>query len=82
MAYSNEGRSMNAELSEGSTDGKYKKVVRDRGGIIDPATAEARSHLDDEYFGFHEVNPKVAPDGLLHNTPDYVATPRANSANW
>ena len=75
-----QARSMNAELSEGSTDGKYKKIVTNRGGVIDPATWENREDLNVEY-GLHETNPKVAPDGLLHNTPDYVRSPVVPGAN-
>lgn len=68
-------RSMNGSLSEGMTDGKYKKIVTDRDGVIDPATYENRADLDDQWFGIHEKKVKVAPDGLLHVTPDYVANP-------
>lgn len=68
-------RGMNAALSEGATDGKYKKIVRDRDGVVDPATAENRRDLNDEWFGFHEKRVKVAPDGLLHSTPNYVTNP-------
>lgn len=79
MSYPNDGRSMNAELSEGSTDGKYKKIATNqRGGIVEPTTYENRRHLNDYYWGLHEVNPKVAPDGLLHSTPDFVANPAAH----
>lgn len=70
-----QSRSMNAELSEGSTDNKYKKIVQDRGGVIDPGTYESRADLNDEWFGIHEKKVKVAPDGLLHATPDYVVNP-------
>ena len=68
-------RSMNQELSEGSTDGKYKKIVRDRGGVVEPGTYESRADLDDMWYGFHEKQVKVAPDGLLHATPDFVSNP-------
>lgn len=74
MAYA-PPRSMNANLSEGSTDGKYKKIVRDRGGVVEPGTYEARDDLDDLWYGIHEKKVKVAPDGLLHATPDYVQNP-------
>lgn len=78
MSYAKTG-SMNAALSEGATDGKYKKIVRDRGGVVETATWESRKHLWDGWFGFHEVNPKVAPDGLLHNTPEYEPNPTPQS---
>lgn len=68
-------RSMNASLSEGATDGKYKKVVYDRDGVIDPATAESRADLNDQWYGIHEKRVKVAPDGLLHATPSFVSRP-------
>jgi hypothetical protein len=70
-----QSRSMNLSLSEGSTDGKYKKVIRDRDGVVEPATYESRADLNDGYFGIHEKKVKVAPDGLLHATPNFVPTP-------
>jgi len=73
MVYPN-SRSMNAELSEGSTDGTYKKVVQGRGGVVGKETWEARTDLDDQWYGIHEKQVKVAPDGLLHATPNYQAT--------
>jgi hypothetical protein len=68
-------RGMNNALSEGSTDGKYKKIVANRDGVIDPATYENRADLHDEWFGIHEKQIKVTPDGLLHATPNYVGNP-------
>lgn len=41
----NESRSMNAELDEGRTDGTFYKLVRDRGGEVDPITVEWRELL-------------------------------------
>jgi hypothetical protein len=67
-------RSMNSELNEGATDGKYKKVVRDR-GQAEGATHASRLDLDDYYYGIHEEPLKVRPDGKLVHTPNYVATP-------
>lgn len=63
---------MNNALSEGSTDGKYKKIVANRDGVVDPATYENRKDLNDQWFGIHEKKIKVAPDGLLHSTPNYA----------
>ena len=65
-------RSMNNSLSEGSTDGKYKKVNPNRDGSVDPATAENRMDLHNQWFGVTEKRVKVTPDGLLHATPNYV----------
>lgn len=73
MAYAT-SRSMNADLNEGATDGKYKKVVQERGGVVDPATEMNRAQLDDAYFGVHEIQPKVRPDGKIVATPNYVPT--------
>lgn len=68
-------RGMNNALSEGSTDGKYKKVVTDRDGVVDPGTYENRADLNDQWYGVHEKRVKVAPDGLLHATPRYTDNP-------
>ncbi len=68
-------RSVNAELHMGATDGKYKKVIQNRGGFVDSATYEDRRALDDQWYGIHEVNPKVSPDGVVSATADYVVTP-------
>lgn len=70
----NSSRSQNAELAEGMSDGKYKKVVTDRGGVVDPATYAERRDLSDAHFGIHEARTKVLGDGTVHVTPDYVAT--------
>lgn len=67
-------RSMNGDLAEGLTDGKYKKVVNDRGGVVEGTTQNARHDLHDIYFGIHETPVKIAPDGLSHPTPNYVPT--------
>jgi hypothetical protein len=63
---------MNNSLSEGSTDGKYKKIVANRDGEIDPATYENRADLSHQWYGLVEKKIKVTPDGLLHATPRYV----------
>jgi hypothetical protein len=68
-------RGMNNSLSEGSTDGKYKKVNPNRDGYVDPVTAENRLDLDDNWYGIREKRIKVTPDGLLHATPNYVDNP-------
>lgn len=68
-------RSMNADLHEGATDGKYKKVVRDRGGVVEDTTWRARVDLADPYYGIHEEPAKVTPDDKVVRTPNYVQTP-------
>lgn len=37
-------RSANTELAQGATDGSYKQVVKDRGGVVEMATYD--SHRD------------------------------------
>lgn len=70
-------RSMNADLHEGATDGKYKKVVRDRGGVVEGATWAERADLHDPWYGIHEKQPKISGDGVSAPTPDFVPTPPA-----
>lgn len=67
-------RSVNAELNEGATDGKYKKVITDRGGFPETTTYRERAELDDIWFGIHEKPVKVRPDGKVVVTPDFVYT--------
>lgn len=74
----NQSRSLNGDLAEGMSDGKYKKVVMDRGGAIDAATYADRAALNDVYYGIHELRTKILPDGTVHVTPDFVATPIAH----
>lgn len=76
MAYA-PSRSMNAELNEGATDGKYKKIVVDRGGlgVANSATVRHRVDLNDVWYGRHEDEVKVRPDGKAVHTPNYVQTP-------
>lgn len=78
----NISRSLNGDLAEGATDSKYKKVVNDRGGVVDAATYLDRSHLDDLYYGIHEARTKVLPDGTVHTTPDFVVTPTPDMTRW
>lgn len=72
-------RSMNADLHEGATDGAYKKVVTDRGGIVEGATWNARHDLYDPWYGIHEERVKMAGDNVAGPTPNYVPTPPALS---
>ncbi len=73
----NQSRSQNAELAEGMSDGKYKKIVVDRSNA-ELTTYEDRATLDDTYYGIHELREKVLPDGSIHVTPSYVTTPAAH----
>ncbi len=77
MAYASP-RSANAELCEGSTDGKYRKIVMDRGGVVEDTTYRARCDLTDGWYGLHEAAVKVTPDNKLVHTMDYVPTAHAD----
>lgn len=67
-------RSMNGDLNEGLTDGKYKKVVHDRGGVVEHTTIASRDDLKDVWYGIHEAAVKERPDGRNCGTPNYVYT--------
>ncbi len=60
-------RSMNAELCEGSTDGKYKKLVRDRSGIVEQTTAQHRTDLS-EYYHVQQI----PQSGVEYPVPPFV----------
>lgn len=79
----NTSRSMNAELREGLTDGSYKKVVNNRGGVVERATYDSRNELDDVWYGIHEVELKDIKTQPGHNTtPYFVPTAPADSTKW
>ena len=65
-------RTLGGELDEGLTDGTYKKINRDRGGVVDPATYGARQDLSDIWYGIHETPVKRRPDGPATRTPGSV----------
>lgn len=73
MVYAN-SRSMNGELNEGATDGKYKKVTPNRGGHVEHTTQQERDDLKDTWYGIHEMGTKVRPDGRTVSTPGYMST--------
>jgi hypothetical protein len=73
-------RSMNRDLDEGSTDGKYKKVINARGGVVDSATYDDRKSLSDVWYGIHEADLKRRPDGKIVSTPNYRPTPHAEGS--
>ncbi len=77
MAYAPQ-RGLSAELAEGSTDGVYKKVIRDRGGFPEDTTAHARNDLADTWYGIHEDANKVNQDGRPVRTPNYRPTKPVN----
>jgi hypothetical protein len=66
---------MEDQLCEGATDGSYKKIVRDRGGIVEQTAYEERRTLSDVFFGIHEARTKALGDGTYHDTPNFESTP-------
>lgn len=67
-------RSPNAELNEGATDGKYKKVVNDRGGFVERGTYAMREELYPLWYGIREAPLKEVPARGARTTPNYVHT--------
>lgn len=64
-------RSCKADLFAGFTDGGYKKYAANRGGVVEPTTAEIRQRMSGAWHGFHEIEGKVLPDGSVVNTLYY-----------
>lgn len=65
----NQSRSMNSDLSEGATDGKYKKIeTAEKGGVVEPADLGNKQALNDQWYGIHEARTKVRPDGMIVRT--------------
>lgn len=76
-------RRMNAELIEGATDGGYKKVVQNRGGVVESTTWESREPLDDVWHGIHERPLKQVPGRFTdERTPYYTPTREPDSTKW
>lgn len=71
MAYPNPSRSLNGDLHEGMTDGKYKKIVMNRGGVVEDTFHQDRAALNDTWYGIHELRTKVLPDGTVCETPEF-----------
>jgi hypothetical protein len=71
MAYPNPSRSLNGDLHEGMSDGKYKKIAMNRGGVIEALTYHDREALNDKWYGIHELRTKVLPDGTVCETPEF-----------
>lgn len=68
-------RSVNTELSQGMIDGKYKQVIKDRGGEVEQTTWYQRDDLDYVYYGISEAPVMDTPDALKFVSPYHTATP-------
>lgn len=65
---------LRGELAEGATDGSYKKVIRDRGGVVEDTTFQQRQDMADVWYGIHETPVKELGDGTSAATPNYRST--------
>ncbi len=73
MAYA-KARSANRELNLGMTEGGFKQVNKDRGGVVEPLTADIRLDLDHKYYALSEAPSFRTPDGPSMVSPYHVAT--------
>ena len=68
---------MSADLHEGMTDGKYKKILMNRGGVTEGKLFyEIREPMYDMWYGIHEAPEKCLPDGTAARTPYFVPNDR------
>lgn len=72
-------RSMNKDLEDGMSDGKYKKIAPNRGGDTEAElTYQMREDLNDVYYGIHEAADKQLPDGTTdRRSLEYVSNKTA-----
>jgi hypothetical protein len=54
-------RSVNDALRLGVTDGTWKQVVKDRGGLVETGTYDSRRDLSVAVFGIAESRDKEVP---------------------
>lgn len=75
MAYPR-ARSVNRELEAGATDGKYRKVIADRGGEVERTFVGNRTDLVGGFYGIHEA-PVMEMPGCTRavSNPYAVSTP-------
>lgn len=66
-------RSMAIELRLGATDGAYKHLYTNRGGVVDSATMDSRKDLSDTNFGIHEAHAMEVPGSWDSLVPAYFA---------
>lgn len=72
-------RSANGELWLGATDGSFKQVVKDRGGVVEAGTYDSRRDLSVAIFGIVEALDKELPAAMVSGgsfrSPYAVKTP-------
>lgn len=74
MSYAPE-RSRNGALTDGMTDGTYKKLVRDRGGFVETTTEESRFTLNHDTIAYQQTSPRFQPDGTTRYSTGDVEYP-------
>jgi hypothetical protein len=69
-------RSVNRELEAGATDGKYRKVIADRGGVVERDFVANRADLTNAFYGIHEAPTMEVPGcSRACSNPYAVSTP-------
>jgi hypothetical protein len=66
--------SCSAEFDEGETDSTYKKVVQDRGGVVESGAWAARKQLSVKLYGIAEAPVKDVPTRGTVRTLNTVPT--------
>lgn len=75
MALPAELGSCTSDFKLGSVDGSYKQVVKDRGGVVETLTYEARKDLSVSLYGIVECADKETPMSGPYRSPYAVRTP-------
>ena len=68
-------RSMNTDLHAGMVDATYKHMNPNRGGFVEGLTAREHAQLSDVWYGVHEIDTVVLPDGRVMPMPYFVPNP-------
>lgn len=76
-------RSMNDALNRGITEGSYKSVAPDRGGVVESSYMEMRESLDGVWHGIGERPVKYVYGRCVDAaTVDYLPTEAPDSTKW
>lgn len=61
----NESRSMNMDLIRGASDGKFKNITPDRGGVVDPTHASIRKEELQVQYNVQDAGEFLGLDSYL-----------------
>lgn len=75
-------RSVNRELDAGATDGRYRKVIADRGGDVEHTFVENRMDLTNAFYGIHESPVMQVPGCARPCTNPYAVITPAPSPEY